>query len=173
MDYFESCLPNEAIKKNKKPLHLHPVARNSLGKHMRLVKRYTPPRNHSGLYFRGWLVCFLIVSDTVMMNHVLVRGIECICKTGLRQAADTSPKDLPLQLSTASVMLSPAGVITGIFTWIGGLRLFWKIGSMHTGIPASGMVLCLTSAALVSLFSGLLPAGKTAQFGPLEVLCHD
>ena len=115
----------------------------------------------------------LIVGGIGIMNIMLVSVSERTREIGLRQAVGATPVDVQLQFLTEAVMLSLAGGAIGVFVGIGGSWLFGQVGSMRTVIVPFSIILSFTSAALVGIFFGFIPARKAAQLDPIEALRHD
>ena len=115
----------------------------------------------------------LIVGGIGIMNIMLVSVSERTREIGLRQAVGATPLDVQLQFLTEAVMLSLVGGAIGVFVGIGGSWLFGKVGSMRTVIVPFSIILSFTSAALVGIFFGFIPARKAAQLDPIEALRHD
>jgi putative ABC transport system permease protein len=115
----------------------------------------------------------LIVGGIGIMNIMLVSVTERTREIGLRQAVGATPRDVQLQFLTEAVLLSLVGGAIGVIAGVGGSILFGKFGSMRTVIIPFSILLSFSSAALVGIFFGYIPARKAAQLDPIEALRHD
>ncbi len=114
----------------------------------------------------------LVVGGIGIMNIMLVSVTERTREIGLRQAIGATPGDIQIQFLTEAVMLSLAGGLIGILAGIAGADLFGKFGSMHVLVAPYSIVLSFTSAALVGILFGFLPAQKAAKLDPIIALRH-
>jgi putative ABC transport system permease protein len=115
----------------------------------------------------------LVVGGIGIMNIMLVSVTERTREIGLRQALGATPSDIQIQFLSEALMLSLVGGIIGVICGVGGSYLFGKIGGMRTVIVSYSVVLSFTSAALVGILFGYIPAQKAAQLDPIEALRHD
>ncbi len=115
----------------------------------------------------------LIVGGIGIMNIMLVSVTERTKEIGLRQAIGATPADIQVQFLSEALMLSLAGGLIGILAGIGGADLFGRFGGMHTLIAPYSIALSFTSAALVGILFGFLPAQKAAQLDPIIALHHE
>ncbi|MRR31581.1 FtsX-like permease family protein, partial [bacterium] len=115
----------------------------------------------------------LVVGGIGIMNIMLVSVTERTREIGLRQAVGATPGDIQIQFLAEALMLSLFGGLLGVLAGVGGSYLFGQLGSMRTVLVPSSIVLSFTSAALVGIFFGYVPAHKAAQLDPIEALRHD
>jgi putative ABC transport system permease protein len=115
----------------------------------------------------------LIVGGIGIMNIMLVSVTERTREIGLRQAVGATPGDIQVQFLSEALMLSLVGGVIGVITGIGCSYLFGQFGGMRTVIVPYSILLSFTSAALVGIFFGYIPAQKAAKLDPIEALRHD
>lgn len=115
----------------------------------------------------------LIVGGIGIMNIMLVSVTERTREIGLRQAVGATPGDIQVQFLSEALMLSLVGGVIGVVTGIGCSYLFGQFGGMRTVIVPYSILLSFTSAALVGIFFGYIPAQKAAKLDPIEALRHD
>ncbi|NMC79726.1 MAG: FtsX-like permease family protein [Chloroflexi bacterium] len=115
----------------------------------------------------------LIVGGIGIMNIMLVSVTERTREIGLRQAVGATPRDIQVQFLSEALMLSLIGGLIGILAGVGGSILFGSLSDMRTVIAPYSIILSFTSAALVGIFFGYLPAQKAAQLDPIVALRHE
>ncbi|KPL91518.1 ABC transporter permease [Levilinea saccharolytica] len=115
----------------------------------------------------------LIVGGIGIMNIMLVSVTERTREIGLRQAVGATPADIEVQFLTEALMLSLFGGLIGVLMGVGGSELFGKLSGMRTVIVPYSIVLSFTSAALIGVFFGFIPARKAAQLDPIVALRHE
>jgi putative ABC transport system permease protein len=115
----------------------------------------------------------LIVGGIGIMNIMLVTVTERTREIGLRQAVGATPTDIQVQFLIEALMLSMVGGVIGVLLGVGGAWLFAKLGSMRIVVIPYSILLSFTSAALVGIIFGYLPARKAAQLDPIVALRHD
>jgi putative ABC transport system permease protein len=122
----------------------------------------------------GWVAgVSLLVGGIGIMNIMLVSVTERTREIGLRQAVGATPGDIQSQFLIEALMLSLLGGILGVLAGIGGAVLFGKFGGMRTVILPYSIILSFSSAALVGILFGFLPARMAARLDPIVALRHD
>ncbi|MCC6146027.1 MAG: ABC transporter permease [Anaerolineaceae bacterium] len=115
----------------------------------------------------------LIVGGIGIMNIMLVSVTERTREIGLRQAIGATPQDIQIQFLSEALILSLIGGLAGILAGVGGAILFGALSDMRTVIVPYSIALSFTSAALIGIFFGYVPAQKAAQLDPIVALRHD
>jgi putative ABC transport system permease protein len=115
----------------------------------------------------------LIVGGIGIMNIMLVSVTERTREIGLRQAVGATPGDIRVQFLTEALMLSLIGGLIGVLGGVGGSEMFGQLSSMRTVIMPYSIVLSFSSAALIGIFFGYIPANKAAQLDPIDALRHE
>ncbi len=115
----------------------------------------------------------LIVGGIGIMNIMLVSVTERTREIGLRQAIGATPSDIQTQFLSEALMLSLFGGLAGVLAGVGGAQLFGQFSGMRTVIVPYSLMLSFSSAALIGIFFGFIPAQKAAQLDPIVALRHE
>ena len=122
----------------------------------------------------GWVAgVSLLVGGIGIMNIMLVSVTERTREIGIRQSIGATPNDIRWQFLTEAMILSLFGGLLGVLTGIGGSWLFGETGGMRTVILPESIVLAFTSAAVVGIIFGFIPANTAAKLDPIEALRHE
>ena len=122
----------------------------------------------------GWVAgVSLLVGGIGIMNIMLVSVTERTREIGIRQAIGATPLDIRMQFLTEALILSLTGGILGVCIGILGAWLFGKFGGMPTVVYPYSVFLAFTSAAVVGILFGYLPANKAANLNPIDALRHE
>ncbi len=115
----------------------------------------------------------LVVGGIGIMNIMLVSVTERTREIGVRQAIGATPFDIRWQFLAEALMLSLTGGLIGVLVGVGGSLIFDAVGSAHTVIVPSSILLAFASAAAVGIFFGYYPANKASQLDPIEALHYE
>ncbi|HEX7974305.1 MAG TPA: ABC transporter permease [Anaerolineales bacterium] len=115
----------------------------------------------------------LIVGGIGIMNIMLVSVTERTREIGLRQAVGATPGDIQVQFLAEALLLSLIGGIVGIAVGVGGSQLFGQFSGMRTVVVPYSILLSFTSAALIGIFFGYVPAQQAARLDPIVALRHE
>lgn len=115
----------------------------------------------------------LVVSGVGIMNSMLANVQSRIKEIGIRKALGATSREIRLQFLTESVFLSLAGGLVGTLL---GLALPLTV-RLLTGldIPISpwSVVISLSTAVLVGVIFGTLPANRAAKLDPVTTLKYE
>lgn len=115
----------------------------------------------------------LVVGGIGIMNIMLVSVTERTREIGLRQAVGATPGDIQVQFLSEALMLSLFGGLIGVLAGVGGAQLFGQLSGMRTVIVPFSIILSFSSAAVIGIFFGYIPARKAAQLDPIVALRHE
>jgi len=115
----------------------------------------------------------LIVGGIGIMNIMLVSVTERTREIGLRQALGATPADIRVQFLSEALMLSLMGGLIGVIMGVAGGWLFGLVSDMRTVIAPYSLVLSFSSAAVIGIVFGYLPARKAALLDPIVALRHE
>jgi putative ABC transport system permease protein len=115
----------------------------------------------------------LIVGGIGIMNIMLVSVTERTREIGLRQAVGATPGDIQIQFLSEALMLSLIGGVIGIMVGVGGANLFGQLSNMRVVVVPYSILLSFTSAALIGIFFGYVPAQQAAKLDPIVALRHE
>ncbi len=122
----------------------------------------------------GWVAgVSLLVGGIGIMNIMLVSVTERTREIGIRQSMGATPNDIRMQFLTEALILSLIGGLIGVLAGIGGSWLFGETGGMRTVIVPGSLLLAFTSAAVVGIFFGFIPANQAAKLDPIVALRHE
>jgi putative ABC transport system permease protein len=115
----------------------------------------------------------LAVGGVGIMNIMLANVRARIREIGIRKAMGATYREIKLQFLTEAVIISLAG---GVFGIVVGLSLPLSVRFFTSYIfPFSwwSVVIALTSALLVGVIFGTVPATRAAQMDPVEALKYE
>ncbi len=115
----------------------------------------------------------LAVGGVGIMNIMLANVRARIREIGIRKALGATYREIKLQFLTEAVLISLAG---GLFGTVVGLSLPLSIRFFTSYVfPFSwlSVVIALTSAVLVGVIFGTVPATRAAQMDPVEALKYE
>ena len=107
------------------------------------------------------------------MNIMLASVAERIREIGIRRAIGANQRDIILQFLSESILLTIVGGCLGIVLGIGGAVTISTFAGWKTVLTLWSMVLSITMAVGVGLFSGLYPAIRAARLDPVTALRHE
>jgi putative ABC transport system permease protein len=122
------------------------------------------------LLLAGVAVVSLLVGGIGIMNIMLVSVTERTREIGLRIAVGARSASILLQFLIEAVVLSGVGGLIGIFLGVVGSGAIAIFGHWPMAVPATGMLLAFSFAALTGIFFGYYPASKAAHLNPIEAL---
>jgi putative ABC transport system permease protein len=115
----------------------------------------------------------LAVGGVGIMNIMLATVRSRVREIGIRKALGATNREIKLQFLAEAVIISLTGGVVGTFVGLAvpmSVRLFTDFA-----IPVSGwaVVIALTSATLVGVIFGTVPATRAAQMDPVESLKYE
>jgi putative ABC transport system permease protein len=115
----------------------------------------------------------LAVGGVGIMNIMLANVRSRIREIGIRKALGATYREIKLQFLAEAVIISLAGGITGVLVGLMvplSIRFFTEYA-----LPISGLsiAIALTSATLVGVIFGTVPATRAAQMDPVEALKYE
>jgi putative ABC transport system permease protein len=122
------------------------------------------------LLLAGVAVVSLVVGGIGIMNIMLVSVTERTREIGLRIAVGARSASILLQFLIEAVVLSGVGGLIGIVLGVVGSGAVAIFGHWPMAVPATGMLLAFSFAALTGIFFGYYPASKAAHLNPIEAL---
>ena len=117
----------------------------------------------------GVAVVSLLVGGIGIMNIMLVSVTERTREIGLRMAVGARVPILP-QFLIEAVMLAAIGGALGVLTGVTGAGAVAIFAHWPMVVPATGVLLAFSFAALTGMFFGYYPASKAAHLNPIEAL---
>ncbi len=155
----------------------HNVSADSPDFNIRTQADIIKARESTTATFRNLLIWVasvsLLVGGIGIMNIMLVSVTERTREIGLRQAVGATPEDIQIQFLTKALVLSLLGGIIGIGVGIAGSYLFGMLSGMRTVIVPYAIGISFTSAALVGILFGYLPARRAANLDPIVALRYE
>lgn len=115
----------------------------------------------------------LLVGGIGIMNIMLATVSERTREIGIRRAVGASKKHILVQFLFETLLLTLSGAILGVLI---GILFSWGISAVagwQTIVRPWSVLLALTMASGVGVFSGLYPAIKAAAMNPITALRHD
>jgi putative ABC transport system permease protein len=115
----------------------------------------------------------LVVSGVGIMNIMLANVRSRIREIGIRKAVGATFREIKLQFLVEAVFISLCGGIVGTIVGL-GIPIALRIATGFA-IPISiwSAVIALTTASLVGVLFGTLPATRAAQLDPVESLKYE
>jgi putative ABC transport system permease protein len=122
------------------------------------------------LLLAGVAVVSLLVGGIGIMNIMLVSVTERTREIGLRIAVGARSASILLQFLIEAVVLSGIGGLIGVLLGIVGAGAVAVFGHWPMAVPATGILLAFSFAALTGIFFGYYPASKASHLNPIQAL---
>lgn len=115
----------------------------------------------------------LLVGGIGIMNIMLATVSERTREIGIRRAVGANKMHIVVQFLTETLLLTLSGAILGVIVGVLFSLLISYVAGWNTIVKPWSVILSLTMATGVGLFSGLYPAFKAAAMNPIKALRHD
>jgi putative ABC transport system permease protein len=115
----------------------------------------------------------LLVGGIGIMNIMLATVSERTREIGIRRAVGANKTHIVVQFLMETLLLTLSGAILGIVVGICFSVLISAFAGWNTIVKPWSILLSLSMATGVGLFSGLYPAFKAAAMNPIKALRHD
>ncbi len=115
----------------------------------------------------------LLVGGIGIMNIMLATVSERTREIGIRRAVGANKMHIVVQFLTETLLLTLSGAILGVIVGVLFSILISYVAGWNTIVKPWSVLLSLTMATGVGLFSGLYPAFKAAAMNPIKALRHD
>ena len=112
----------------------------------------------------------LIVGGIGIMNIMLVSVTERTQEIGLRKAIGASERDILIQFTIESVILSAAGGLIGTAIGVSGVVLVSAFTLLESGVSLGAIVVAVGVSGTIGLFFGIFPARQAAKLDPIVAL---
>jgi len=121
----------------------------------------------------GVALISLVVGGVGIMNIMLANVRSRIREIGIRKALGATYREIKLQFLAESVIISLTGGVVGTIV---GLTLPLSVNlftDYHLPFSPLSVVIALTSATLVGVVFGTVPATRAAQMDPVDALKYE
>ncbi|MBC6481007.1 MAG: ABC transporter permease [Hormoscilla sp. GM7CHS1pb] len=112
----------------------------------------------------------LIVGGIGIMNIMLVSVTERTQEIGLRKAIGASERDILIQFTIESVILSAAGGLIGTTIGVSGVLLVAAFSALESGVSLGAIAVAVGVSGSIGLFFGIFPARQAAKLDPIVAL---
>lgn len=119
-------------------------------------------------------VISLIVGGVGVMNIMLVSVVERTREIGIRIAVGARQSDILQQFMIEAVMISLVGGLIGVLLSLGIGAIFGLlVSSMKMQFSLMSLLMAFSSATLIGVIFGYLPARNAARLDPVEALVRE
>jgi putative ABC transport system permease protein len=115
----------------------------------------------------------LLTGGIGIMNIMLVSVTERTREIGLRMSVGARPADILSQFLIEALMLALLGGLAGILLGIAGSFVLGYLGSWHTELHVTAIMLSFAFAAAIGVLSGIYPARKASRLNPVEAMRYE
>lgn len=116
----------------------------------------------------------LLVGGIGVMNIMLVSVAERVHEIGVRMAVGARRADIQSQFLIEAVLICLLGGVAGIVLAFGiGWGLAVSHSRYHMIFSATAVLVAFTSAALIGVVFGFMPARQAARLNPVDALARD
>ncbi|MBO1347317.1 MAG: ABC transporter permease [Hormoscilla sp. GUM202] len=112
----------------------------------------------------------LVVGGIGIMNIMLVSVTERTQEIGLRKAIGASERDILIQFTIESVILSTAGGLIGTAIGMSGVIMVAAFSLLESGISLGAIAVAVGVSGSIGLFFGIFPARQAAKLDPIVAL---
>jgi putative ABC transport system permease protein len=115
----------------------------------------------------------LIVSGVGIMNIMLANVRSRIREIGIRKAVGATYREIQLQFLIEAIFISLAGGFIGVILGLSVPIVLRIVTGYDVPISIWSVVIALTTATIVGVTFGTLPATRAAQLDPVEALKYE
>ncbi len=112
----------------------------------------------------------LVVGGIGIMNIMLVSVTERTQEIGLRKAIGASERDILIQFTIESVILSAAGGLIGTAIGMSGVIMVAAFSPLESGVSLGAIAVAMGVSGTIGLFFGVFPARQAAKLDPIVAL---
>lgn len=112
----------------------------------------------------------LIVGGIGIMNIMLVTVTERTREIGIRKAIGATNSNVMWQFLLESIVISAAGSVIGLVLGVGVAMLAEHFMGMPVALSLWSVVIAISVAIFVGVFSGLYPARRASKLQPIDAL---
>ncbi|MBC6475191.1 MAG: ABC transporter permease [Hormoscilla sp. GM102CHS1] len=112
----------------------------------------------------------LVVGGIGIMNIMLVSVTERTQEIGLRKAIGASERDILIQFTIESVILSTAGGLIGTAIGMSGVIMVAAFSPLESGVSLGAIAVAVGVSGTIGLFFGVFPARQAAKLDPIVAL---
>ncbi|MBC6420546.1 MAG: ABC transporter permease [Hormoscilla sp. SP5CHS1] len=112
----------------------------------------------------------LVVGGIGIMNIMLVSVTERTQEIGLRKAIGASERDILIQFTIESVILSTAGGLIGTAIGMSSVIMVAAFSPLESGVSLGAIAVAVGVSGTIGLFFGVFPARQAAKLDPIVAL---
>ena len=115
-------------------------------------------------------VVVLLVAAVVIASIMLIVVRERIAEVGLRKAVGATEKSIATQFLWEAATVSVLSGVLGIVVGFAASAVIGEIYGVEMALKPLGLLIAISTATLVGIVAGILPARRAARLDPIEAL---